>query len=111
MVGRHVHDPGSAVDEVGDERRRLGVRVADGRQVPGVHRLDVGELQPPLHTVLRRHLDQPPAGVAASRDHPELERGVAVEQGGQLGAREPRGAEHVDPGHVRSRPPAASSAS
>ena len=74
VVGRHVHDPGVAVDQVGDQRRRLGVRVADGRQVPGVHGLDVGGLQPPLHTVLRRHLDQSPAGVAAGGDHPELER-------------------------------------
>ena len=112
VVGRDVEHPGAAVDEVGDQRRGLGVRVADRREVAGVDRLDVGRLQAPLHPVLGGDLDEPPAGVAAGGDRAELEGRVAVDQLGELRAGEAGRPEDVDtvvmPAAAR---PAASSAS
>ena len=111
VVGRDVEHAGAAVDEVGHQRRGLSVRVADRGQVAGVDRLDVGGLQAPLNPVLGGDVHEPPAGVAAGGDRAQLEGRVAVDEVGELGPGEAGRPEDVDPGHARSRPPSASSAS
>ena len=53
-----------------------------------------------VERVLGRDVHQPPPRVAAGGDDAQVEGGVRVEVGGELGAREARGAEDVDGRHA-----------
>ena len=115
VVGRDVEHPRAAIDELGHQGGGLGVRIGDRGEVAGGDDADVRRLEPALHAVLGRDVHEPLAGVAARGDRAELEAGVAVDEGGELGAGEAGRAEDVNGGHgppqPRSRAPRSARAS
>ena len=102
MVGRDVHHAHATVDQRGDERCGLRMRVGDCGKITRSHGLRFVDRQLARHPILRRDIDQPASGIRPRGDLPEFEMRMRFDQRCELRARETGGADHMDSDHPRN---------